>query len=69
MQGTVDQLTALFLLERQLARRGSCDLIAPVFEGCRRYDLRGAAQPGRVGEWWPHSSLCHASPGGILVGG
>jgi len=39
MRGTVDQLTAFFLLERQLAARGSCALVIGVFDGRRRYDL------------------------------
>ena len=37
--GTVDNLTAYFLLERQLARTGSCALAVPVFDGLHRYDL------------------------------
>lgn len=40
LRGTVDQLTAYFLLERQLARTGSCSLTVPVFDGHGRYDLR-----------------------------
>ena len=40
MRGTVDQLTAFFILERQLARRGSCSLVVPVFDGLSRYNLR-----------------------------
>jgi hypothetical protein len=39
MRGTVDNLTAYFLLERQLARTGSCNLAVPVFDGRHRYDL------------------------------
>ena len=39
MRGTVDQLTAFFILERQLAQRGSCGLVVPVFDGLSRYDL------------------------------
>jgi hypothetical protein len=31
LRGTVDQLTAYFLLERQLARRHTCNLVVPVF--------------------------------------
>jgi len=38
-RGTYDQLTAFFMIERQLASRGSCALIAAVFDGRRRYDL------------------------------
>jgi hypothetical protein len=38
-RGTVDNLTAYFLLERQLARTGSCVLAVPVFDGRYRYDL------------------------------
>jgi len=40
LRGTVDQLTAFFILERQLAQRGSCGLIVPVFDGLSRYNLR-----------------------------
>jgi hypothetical protein len=46
MRGTVDQLTAFFILERQLAQRGSCGLVVPVFDGLSRYNLRFSnAQP------------------------
>jgi hypothetical protein len=38
-RGTVDNLTAYFMLERQLARTGSCALSVPVFDGQYRYDL------------------------------
>jgi hypothetical protein len=38
-QGTVDQLTAFFMVERQLAHRGSCRLDVAVYDGRRRYDL------------------------------
>jgi hypothetical protein len=40
VRGTVDQLTAYFLLERQLARRGTCGLVVPVFDGSGLYNLR-----------------------------
>lgn len=40
MRGTVDQLTAYFLLERQVARRGTCALVVAVFDGGGLYDLR-----------------------------
>jgi hypothetical protein len=40
VRGTVDQLTAYFLLERQLARRGICALVVPVFDGSALYNLR-----------------------------
>jgi hypothetical protein len=32
VRGTVDQLTAYLLLERQLASRGTCALVVPVFD-------------------------------------
>jgi hypothetical protein len=35
-------LTAYFLLERQLARHGTCAVVAPVFDGNGRYNLRFA---------------------------
>ena len=40
IRGTVDQLTAFYLLERQLAQHGTCALVVPVFDGLSRYDLR-----------------------------
>jgi hypothetical protein len=39
MRGTVDQLTAFFMIERQLASRGSCAGVVAVFDGRRRYNL------------------------------
>jgi hypothetical protein len=39
LPGTVDNLTAYLLLERQLAKGGSCALKVPVFDGRHRYDL------------------------------
>lgn len=38
-RGTVDNLTAYFLLERQLALTGKCAFSVPVFDGRHRYDL------------------------------
>jgi hypothetical protein len=40
IRGTVDQLTAYFILERQLAHGGSCSLSVPVFDGSGFYNLR-----------------------------
>jgi Protein of unknown function (DUF3108) len=40
MRGTVDQLTAFYILERQLLQRGNCALVVPVFDGLSRYNLR-----------------------------
>ena len=40
MRGTVDQLTAYFLVERQVARGGPCAFIIPVFDGSGLYNLR-----------------------------
>ena len=37
---TVDQLTAYFLLERQLNHGGTCALVVPVFDGSGLYNLR-----------------------------
>jgi hypothetical protein len=39
IRGTVDNLTAYFRLERQLASTGNCALRVPVFDGRFRYDL------------------------------
>ncbi|MGC2199365.1 MAG: DUF3108 domain-containing protein [Stellaceae bacterium] len=38
--GTIDQLTAYFIVERQLAQRGTCALVIPVFDGSGLYNLR-----------------------------
>jgi len=40
MRGAVDQLTAYFLLEKQLTVRGTCALFVPVFDGSALYNLR-----------------------------
>ena len=40
IRGTVDQLTAYFIVERQLAQRGTCTLTVPVFDGSGLYNLR-----------------------------
>jgi hypothetical protein len=42
IRGAVDQLTAYFILERQLARSGKCSLVVPVFDGSGYYNLRFA---------------------------
>lgn len=38
-RGTVDNLTAYFRLERQLASKRTCNMTVPVFDGRHRYDL------------------------------
>jgi hypothetical protein len=45
IRGTVDQLTAYFILERQLAHSGSCSLTVPVFDGSGLYNLRPSYAP------------------------
>src|SRR5271166_376177 len=40
IQGTVDQLTAFFIVERQIAQRGACAVVIPVFDGSGLYNLR-----------------------------
>lgn len=40
LRGTVDQLTAYFIIERQLAHGGPCSLVVPVFDGAGFYNLR-----------------------------
>jgi hypothetical protein len=40
LRGTVDQLTAYFLVERQLARTGTCGAVIPVYDGAELYRLR-----------------------------
>jgi Protein of unknown function (DUF3108) len=39
MRGTVDQLTAYFIVERQIAHGGGCALVIPVFDGSGLYKL------------------------------
>ncbi len=39
-RGTVDQLSAYFMLEYRLARGGNCSLTVPVFDGSGLYNLR-----------------------------
>jgi hypothetical protein len=39
-RGAVDQLTAYFLIETQLAHGGSCAIVVPVFDGSGFYSLR-----------------------------
>jgi hypothetical protein len=40
IRGTVDELTAYFLLERQLSHSASCALVVRVFDGSDLYNLR-----------------------------
>jgi hypothetical protein len=40
IRGTVDQLTAYFVVERQIARGGNCSIVIPVFDGAGFYNLR-----------------------------
>jgi hypothetical protein len=40
LPGTVDNLTAYLLLEKQIAHGGGCALRVPVFDGRHRYDLQ-----------------------------
>ena len=47
-RGTVDNLTAYFMLERKLARDGHCALTVPVFDGRHRYNLHFADGGGAV---------------------
>jgi Protein of unknown function (DUF3108) len=72
LRGTVDQLTAYFLVERQLAERGNCDLIVPVFDGHSRYNLRfsdaGAANSAarRAQNYAGPTHLCNVDREDIL---
>jgi Protein of unknown function (DUF3108) len=45
LRGTVDEHTAYYELERQLARTGSCVLTVPVFDGLHRFDLQFSDLP------------------------
>jgi hypothetical protein len=42
IRGSVDQRTAYFLLERQLAQRCTCAVVVPVFDGSALYNVRFA---------------------------
>ncbi len=65
MRGTIDQLTAFFMIERQLANRGSCALVVPVFDGRRRYDLHfsdmapGTSRPPAGHAFTGPMQVCH----------
>jgi hypothetical protein len=47
-RGTVDQLTAYFILERELADRHTCDSVIPVFDGVHRYNLYFTDAPSQA---------------------
>jgi uncharacterized protein DUF3108 len=47
-RGTIDQLSAFFRVERQLAHHGSCALDIAVFDGRRRYDLHFSDGPAQI---------------------
>jgi hypothetical protein len=75
MAGTVDQLTAYFLLERQLANYGTCGLIVPVFDGSARYNLRSTyvgretlAADGRQ-NFTGSAQLCEVTRENVITGG
>jgi hypothetical protein len=44
-RGTVDQMTAYFMLERELAERNTCASVIPVFDGIHRYNLHFTDAP------------------------
>lgn len=48
MRGTIDQLSAFFRVERQLAHLGACGNVIAVFDGRRRYDLHFSDGPSQV---------------------
>ena len=48
LRGRVDQLTAYYLVERQLNRGGTCDLAVPVFDGSELYTLRFTSLGGET---------------------
>lgn len=54
VRGTVDQLTAYFLLERQLARRGTCALVVPVSMAPRSTTF---ASPTLCGKCWARTAI------------
>ncbi len=55
LRGTVDQLSAYFIIERRLAQTGSCRLSVPVFDGHDRYNLRFTdAEPETLTALGPH---------------
>ena len=60
---TVDQLTAYFIVERELAQRHSCAGTIPVFDGRLRYDLQFSDAPRQV----LRGALGRAFPGPLWV--
>jgi flagellin-like protein len=54
LRGTVDQLTAYFMVERQLAKRGTCKFDVSVFDGSELYRLQfsDAGQQNLAADRW-----------------
>jgi len=73
IRGTVDQLTAYFILERQLARRSTCSLVVPVFDGSGYYHLRftdigrEALSPDGYQNFAGPSNVCQVAREDIVV--
>jgi uncharacterized protein DUF3108 len=73
IHGAVDQLTAYFMLERQLARRGSCALVVPVFDGSGYYNLRfsdagrDVLSPDRFQNFAGPSEVCKVAREDIVI--
>ena len=73
IRGTVDQLTAYFILERQLARRRTCSLVVPVFDGSGYYNLRftdvgrEALSPDGYQNFAGSSNVCRVAREDIVI--
>jgi hypothetical protein len=63
IRGTVDQLTAYFIVERELARHHTCAGVIPVFDGLRRYNLRFTDAPPET----PPAGVARRLPGPMRV--
>jgi len=73
IHGTVDQLTAYFMLEHQLVQRGTCSLVVPVFDGSGYYNLRfsdigrDVLSPDRFQNFAGSSEACKVTREDIVV--
>src|SRR5262249_60182073 len=73
IRGAVDQLTAYFMLERQLTRRGTCSLVVVVFDGSGYYILRftdigrGALSPDGYQNFAGPANVCQGAREPILI--
>lgn len=73
IRGTVDQLTAYFMVERQLSERGTCALVVRVFDGSGLYNLqftdlkREALAPDEYQNFAGPSQSCEVTREGVVA--